>query len=332
MEMDTSPLQKKKPTGWRRLFQSGRAEYRGYEWLIMRVLFAFAAWGTFDARMLQEFSSLPYPNGLAQFINLEWMFSQNVQTLLLAVAIVHLAFYIFNVAPLWACVVLFVIHTLLGTVVNSQGAIHHTSQIVGFVLLGHIIGYSALLLGRPRRWDLALGLGQFELLKPADRLKAAAPSSIIYIVQQLIATAYVVSAISKLVRSEGQWISSLPNIAMQLQKTRMMAHYNTLEPVPDLAGWAITMVRDHPGVAMIFFGIGLALELFAFVALFNRGFMALAGIGLVVMHISISQIMNLGFFYNKWILAIFWINLPFWLVCIALKAATVQRSNATNAV
>ena len=136
-----------------------------------------------------------------------------------------------NVAPLWACAVLFVIHTLLGTVVNSQGAIHHTSQIVGFALLGHIIGYSALLLRRRR--DLAFGCNQFELLRPRERLFSESPTIVIYITQQLIAVAYVVSAISKLARSEGGWITSLPNIALQLQKTRMMAHYNTLEPVPE---------------------------------------------------------------------------------------------------
>ena len=314
-----------KATGWRRLFQAGRTEYRGYEWLIMRVLFVFAAWPTLNPRMLQKFSSLPYPNGLAQFFPLEWMFSSGAQAVVLGIAVVHLGLYVFNVAPLWTCSVLFAIHTLLGTIVNSQGAIHHTSQIVAFVLLGHIIGYAALLLCQ-RRWDLALGLRQFELLKPGERLIAAAPSSVIYIIQQMIATAYVVSAISKLVRSEGQWVATLPNIALQLQKTRMMEHYNTLNPVPELAGWAITMVRDYPGVAMVFFSIGLALELFAFVALFNRGFMALTGIGLMLMHISISQVMNLGFFYNKWMLAIFWVNVPFW--CMALVSWRSRQKKA----
>ena len=160
---------KAKGSRWRRLIQPGLAEYRGYEWLIMRVLFVFAAWPTFDTRMLQKFSSFPYPNGLAQFLSLEWMFSSGAQTLVLAIAVIHLALYLLNVAPLWTCSVLFVIHTLLGTIVNSQGAIHHTSQIVGFVLLGHIIGYGTLLL-RQRRGDLAFGFGQFELLKPGERL------------------------------------------------------------------------------------------------------------------------------------------------------------------
>lgn len=303
-----------------RLVQPGRAEYSGYEWLIMRVLFVFAAWPTFNARMLQQYSSLPYPNGLAQFFDLSWLLAPGHQTLLLVIAIAHLAFYVLNVVPMWTCTVLFVIHTLLGTVVNSQGAIHHTSQIIGFVLLGHIIGYGALLLRR--KWDIALGFNQFELIRPAERLQAAAPSGVIYVIQQLVATAYVVSAISKLIRSEGQWVSTLPNIALQLQKTRMMEHYNTLAPVPELAGWAITMVREYPTVAMVFFSIGLALELFAFVALFNRGFMALGGLGLMLMHVSISQVMNLGFFYNKWILVIFWVNVPFW--CVAL----VRRNRA----
>lgn len=312
--------------GWRRWIHPGAIRYQGYEWLAMRVLFAAVAWRTCDPRMLQAHASLPYPHGLAQFLPLEWLFAPEAQWILLVLAALHLLLYVLNVAPLWACAVLFVIHTLLGTVMNSQGAIHHTSQIVGLALLGHIIGYCGLLM-RGRR-DIALGGAQFELLRPRHRLASPAPSIVIYITQQLMATAYVVSAISKLVRSEGEWVASLPNIALQLQKTRMMAHYNTLEPVPELAGWAITMVRDFPAVAVAFFSAGLALELFAFVALFNRAFMLLAGLGLILMHVSITQVMNLGFFYNKWLLAIFWINLPFWCVAVARRSRCRMPSPA----
>ena len=317
--MDSNELK-----GWRRWVHPGKIRYRGYEWLVMRVLFAVVAWPTFDPRGLQAFQSLSDPHGLARFFEMDWMLQSNVQSLLLWISAIHIICYVLNVVPLWTCSVLLVVHTLIGTVVNSQGAIHHTSQIVAFALLGQLIAYVAYLL--QKKSSLALGWKQLEI---PGRLGSEAPALPIYLAQQLMATAYVVSAISKLIRSEGEWISSLPNIALQLQKTRMMAHYNTLEPIPEVAGWAITMVREFPKLAMAFFAMGLLLELFAFVGLFNRLFLALTGAGLMLMHVAISQVMNLGFFYNKWLLIIFWINIPFWIV-VALRWKKADQSPETS--
>jgi hypothetical protein len=298
--------------GWRAWIHSGRIEYAGYEWLLMRVAFAMVAWPTLDARHLANFKGLSDPHGMAQFVDLTWMLESGVQAGIAIVAVLHLILYVLNVVPLWACTVLLVTQSLLGTVVNSQGAIHHTSQIVSFVLIGHVVGYGILLC--KKRASEALDWRGFEL---PGRLKLSAPAEVIYSCQQLIAVAYVVSGISKLIRSQGEWISSIPNIVLQLEKTRMMAYYNSLEPPPETAVWAIAMITSYPVLAKVFFAAGLGLELFAFVALFNRKFMAVWGIALIMMHVSITQIMNLGFFYNKWLLAIFWVNVPFWCLVVA---------------
>ena len=308
------------PGRWRNCCQLGRIEYRGYEWLLMRIAFAIVAWPSLDAAFLGQFNSLPYPHGWAQFVDLSWALSDGAQTTIAVIAVVHLALYVLNVAPLWACTILLAVQTILGTVVNSQGAIHHTSQIVAFVLLGHVIGYAVLAF---KHRGAAFGWNNLEIPK---RLTLPAPAGVIFSCQQLIAVAYVVSGISKLIRSQGEWISSLPNIALQLEKNRMMAYHNTLEPPPEAAGWAINMVLNHPALAKIFFATGLVLELFAFIALFNRTLMAIFGIGLILMHVSITQLMNLGFFYNKWILAIFWVNIPFWCLAVFRRCCSPGHS------
>jgi hypothetical protein len=75
-----------------------------------------------------------------------------------------------------------------------------------------------------------------------------------------------------------------------------------------MAAW----VGQHPNLAGVLFGGGLFLELFAFFGLWNRRLMALFGLSIFTMHMMISDLMNLGFFYNKWALFLFWVNLPFW--------------------
>jgi hypothetical protein len=80
------------------------------------------------------------------------------------------------------------------------------------------------------------------------------------------------------------------------------------------------------------FSIGLLLELFCFIALFNRGLLALFGVGLAVMHLMIAQIMVLKFFYNEWMLAIFFVNVPFWiLMAVRGKRCRLEYEAKTHA-
>jgi hypothetical protein len=136
----------------------------------------------------------------------------------------------------------------------------------------------------------------------------------------MIVAGYVVSGISKLIASGGRWVFDLPNIALQLRKNVQAEYYNTLEQAAAPAGEkAVQLVVDYPIGAMIFFGIGLALELFAFAALFNRWIMALWGLGLIGLHVGVSELMQLGFFFNKTLLLLFFVNVPFWICAIAAR-------------
>ncbi|MEZ5304450.1 MAG: hypothetical protein R3F11_27970, partial [Verrucomicrobiales bacterium] len=137
----------------------------------------------------------------------------------------------------------------------------------------------------------------------------------VFAIAQAIAAAYVVSAISKLIASGGTWLAQLPNIALQLRKNERAEYFNTLSDAGGAAaGFLERLVIDHPNLAIVFFGIGFVLELFAFAALLNRRLMALFGIGLIGLHVMVSHFMQLGFFFNKFALLIVFVNVPFWLV------------------
>jgi hypothetical protein len=81
----------------------------------------------------------------------------------------------------------------------------------------------------------------------------------------------------------------------------------------------IRFITDHPLAAKGLFGIGFFLELFCFIALWNRPMLAFFGLGLWGMHHSISSVMGLGFAFNKAILLIFFVNIPFWIYLATTK-------------
>ena len=40
------------------------------------------------------------------------------------------------------------------------------------------------------------------------------------------------------------------------------------------------------------------------------------GIGLIVMHLMIADLMNLHFYYNRMVVLLFYVNVPFWLLLV----------------
>ncbi|CAN5455354.1 hypothetical protein BH23VER1_BH23VER1_00210 [soil metagenome] len=267
--------------------QFGKIEFARWEWVVMRILFALFVLRPTVVFHLTEVVGTPVPIGIAQFVDLGFLSASPWASVLPWCGYLLLGLYALGLFPAVVTVLLLVMHVLYGTLFNSQGAIHHTAQIVGYVLVGQVLCH--LLRRRPG---------------PADLIHAS---------QQLIAAAYVVSGISKLVATGGMWVRDIPNIALQFEKNQLMEYYNTLVPPAEAANrGAIGFIAEHPDLARLLFGGGLALELFAVLALWNRGMLALFGIGLWLLHASISELMHLGFAYNKWVLAIFFINLPFW--------------------
>jgi hypothetical protein len=131
--------------------------------------------------------------------------------------------------------------------------------------------------------------------------------------RQMLAATYVVSAISKLAGSGGRWIWQTPNFALQIRKANDMQYYSTLEASPGHVDWLARLLLDHPWLARFVIGAALPLELFAFLGCFNRRLGAIVGLVLIGFHSTVSELMQLGFALNKYLLFIFFVNLPFWL-------------------
>ncbi len=315
-------------------FDAGRVKFMAFEWWIMRAALAWLAVQATPAGL--DYHTQPSPVGVAKFFDLSWLGDPATPGWMAPLLVVLGWLLALGIAPLLGAAGLLILHTAVGTFANSQGGgggSHHTTNLIGLMLLGQVLaclardlsalrrlGWRGPLTVRKEDWQWFLHL----LAKPtaafryaADSMETAAQtfrSSQIWTVLQMMAMTYVVSGISKLWRSDGAWVSEVRNLPLQFEKNRLNEFHDTLVMPPattadTMAAW----ISQHPTLAGMFFGIGLFLELFAFLGLWNRRLMAVFGLSIIAMHLMISDLMNLGFFYNKFTLLVFWVNVPFWI-------------------
>lgn len=304
-------------SAFKRWIHPGQIRYSRCEWMIMRIGLACLIYyslrlGGYDALNWAgsagrgvEFGTQPNPRSIAQFMDLTWITKPENIPYFCMTAAVFLMLLILGRLLVVASLGLATLQTLIGALENSQGHnVWHTSQILVLGLLGIAIG-SIGNLGR-RFWTI-------QETDSEDERETKERSLMIYLTQQLMAMAYVVSGISKMWISKGRWSLEVADIGLQFEKNRLFEYHETLQTSQNFP-WAVEIVNAYPTFTSIFFSIGLALELFCFVALFNRGFMLLAGLSLLAMHLAISQLMSLDFIFNEWMLVIFFINLPYWIL------------------
>lgn len=271
-----------------------------WETLIMRGIIAWAAWITL--RNASPFTSQPQPHGLAVWgADFTWLGNEALTPMLRIVWAVCLVLYVARVLPVLTLIPPLVASFGFGVLGNSNGAIGHATQIVTTVLLVQWLACVWALVQPRTRWPMPNGF---------DRDQLAADWS-----RQGIAATYVVSAISKLIESKGDWISDTPYFGLQIVKSNNMGFYDWLTPRTEgfgasLGQWFV----DHPAMAVIIFGAALPLELFVFLGLNNRRIALFFGLSLYVFHSTVTEMMQLGFLYHKMLLLALFVNPVWWLV------------------
>lgn len=198
-------------------------------------------------------------------------------------------------------------HVAYWTLFNSQGNTFHGSQMTSLVLL---LQLAAAVIAAIRR---ARGL------PPSPRWPAL-DGLLLYFSQCAIAAVYVVSAITKLSKSGGRWLLDSHYFAKSIQKVWRQQYYDspaagTFDGISPWAEW----LASHPVQARLLFAPGFFLELFAFLILWNRRWSMAFGAGLIVMHAAIGRIMQLHFPEFEALVAIFCLNIPFVIACLAAR-------------
>lgn len=267
----------------------------------LRLLFAYVLWLALPPVTWVFQSGQPKPNGITHFVDLTFLANQEVWGYLHWLCLALIILYALGVALPVVVPLLFIQHLVVFTYTNSQGYIGHSMQLASMIVMAQMFGFTF--------WPLWMRYGRKQ---PVNSHQAA--ESAFSFTSQTIAASYVICGLTKLMNSEGRWIADIPNLAMQLQKTAKMDFYNTLTVAHQpLQEYMLRLLIEHPWQARVAFGMGLFLELAAIVALLGRRWELALGISVIVMHLVISEAMNLAFPFHLWVLFIFWVNPSFWL-------------------
>ena len=251
------------------------------------------------------FAAQPKPHGLAVpleklGVELTFLGRPGPASVVYSGFVVAVVLYALGVALPVALGWMFFSLLLHGTFHNSQGSIHHHLQLITCVVGAQWV---ASVLAVCRRGGARGWFG----------LDAGSENRMVNWTQQVIAAAYVVSALSKLVISKGQWMWETPRFGIQLAKAVDQDFYDHLKPGTDTPAWLPDWLLEHPWQARMIFGPALPLEFFAFLALRNRVMGAVYALALIAFHLSVSALMSLDFRYNVQMMTVYLVNVPFWL-------------------
>lgn len=288
--------------------------FASWEMLIMRFLCSLLFFDALPDGI--EFSTMPYPNGIGQWVDVTFLAAPGVWDTLKWLTIPFLILYTLGRCTLPALTYLTLLLVAYGTLRNSQGAIGHNTQLVALVLLAQwvVCLWESIRGARIGRWSWTDDLSRQRLMIHAARV--------------MIAATYLTTAISKIDRSNGHWLWDTPNLSVQIIKTQSNDYYNTLEYVsPMLLDTLPNAMADYPWLTRIIFSPGLLLELFFFLALLGRGWSLGLGIATIILHQCISMLMSLDFPNHEILLWIFFVNVPYWLYQIGSRIARLGKSS-----
>lgn len=289
---------------WRRIFHWLFAvepmRHTWWETLIMRGIIAYAAW--ISMVLPSPFTSLPHPHGLAVWgVDFTWLGNASLAPTLHIIVNTCLVLYVLRIVPVLTLLPILICSIGHGVLGNSQGAIGHTTQILTVALLAQWLAHAWACVQPRTRWPMPHGFDASQLAADWAR--------------QVVAAGYVVSAISKLIESGGDWISDTPYFGLQIVKSQGMGFYDHLIARTGSSElWLGQWFVDHPHAATLILGAALPLEFTAFLALNNRRIALLYGLILYAFHDTVTEVMQLGFLYHKLLLLALFINPVWWIV------------------
>ena len=282
----------------------------------MRILFACVVYMTLPNDML-AYDKQAMPNGIAHFVDLTFIANDGFYQPMKIAMIGGLGLYALGLGLPIVLPLLLLCHVCVRTLFNSQGWVHHGVQMTSLVLLAQTI--------------IVLTFAIYRLLKKkpfAFTNGRTVGSYMIFYSQMAIIAIYVVSVVSKVDRSGGQWFFKSHYIGLQVVKAERDRYYGKLQdPKPGDVPSARFMLA-HPHLTRIFLGVGVMIELFAFLALYSRGMAVLVALGMISFHRVIAGLMSIYFHYNEMLLWIFLINVPFWIWWVARKACKKETDPA----
>lgn len=266
------------------------------EGFFLRVFFGMVV--AFTISLEVPLPTQPHPAGLAHFFDLTWLSDHRNLSAYRSVIYLLIFFYVAGLLLPIVLPALAVGHALMFTLYNSQGYTHHGYQIVSLTLLAQsatVLYYTALNGVR---------------LRPPDSLLN---SWLLVQSQVVVVGTYLVSFLTKILSTGGMWFWNANYIAIDLIKTQRQHYFSRLDPSDAGNPLEAIWLLEHPWIARGLFASGALLEAFAFLALANRRLGFLVGVGLILMHRSVSMLMGLRFQFNEMLCVIFLVGIPYFV-------------------
>ena len=277
-------------------------QYGRWEAMLMRLFFAALVWINLPA--FNKFDTQNTPIGLAAppfNFDFTWANDPANMAVLKAWLLPLMAIYVIGYVRWLPLLYMLVLSIAVGTLKNSQGGeISHRFQVITMILMVQC-GWHLLCAG----FWIARKPYPFRNGWNVDRIE-------VFVSQSAIAAIYLTTAITKMIRSGGEWMWQVRLIGADLQKTWDQDYYNTLsQDSPAWALWIKDSVTTHPWLAILLFAPGLLVEFGAVLCLYGRAKAFFIGSALVVLHIGAITLMKLEFEQNIACLLIFFVNIPF---------------------
>ncbi len=279
-----------------------RIAFAQWEMFLMRAAFAGLVLWSMGKNMPPD--SQPLPNGLCILFDLTWLGQPATWAQAQWITAGFLTCFVFGLSGGITLLVPMFFYVAMGSLINSQGAIKHHSQLIAMTLVAMWLSALAVSIWRIFRSR------RFSIFDDVGTQRIGIQWAMI-----AIAASYVTSAFSKLLATDGTWIFRTPNLAVELVKSHLTVFHDTITTsqvveYPPLAAFLV----EHVWVAPLLFGPGLFIELFFFLALAGRGWAAVFGLGAILMHVIITLVMKLVFPEHEALMLIFFVNVPFWAV------------------
>jgi len=272
-----------------------------YERIVMRILFAWLVWRATPYALIVN--GIPSPNGIARLFDLHFLLDPQVFAWARMALAAALVLYVMRLVVWLALPIALFVNLAAKAITNSQGAIQHAAQIVSLLLLAqtaaHFFG-----LWRRRR----------------DEERRLLEDRAIWWSQQTIVAVYLVAGITKLIVTKGLWIFQAQWIGVSMAKSAYQSFYDTLNQADLEQHLAVAnFAAAHGWIVALIAATGLFLELGSPLMLINRASAAVLGCALLCFHLGLDYTMRLTFIYNQWLLIIFMINAPYWIVAGARR-------------
>ncbi len=290
---------------WRCLVWPERFEFGLPELIVMRLLFGWLLI-SFIVTEPPRFPGVPYPNGLAHFMNLGFLRDAHTVSILSLSAQVCLLLGVLGIAePLTLGWLLFVI-VASKSYNQSQGNFGHAGQLVTLCLLAQWLASLRALAPD------AAGLRGLLWAGPASWRRQA------WWMIQTLAAGYTASALTKMIVTHGTWPLRGSNFLLQIYKAQTEMEVSRMIQPSALAKAITDFVANHRWFGALMLVPTWLLEFGAFIALFNRRLSLLTGLALIGFHRMTQMLMGISFAEHQYILWIFFVNPGYW-ICAAIQ-------------